>query len=80
MKTIMLVGRQTIYDSTNKIHDDQGLAALNGIRYGKRKVIEDDADPIDWYLDMKQEFEKENPDFRVDRYAIKCEDGREIKL
>ena len=79
MKKIVLVARQDIIDSSLKrIHDDTGRMALDGIRYGKIKEIEDNVDPMSIRHELRKEFEHDNPNYRVDRYAIRFEDGHEI--
>lgn len=80
MKKIVLVARQNIIDpSAHRIHDDQGRCALDGIRFGKVKEIEDNVDPLMIWHKLRREFERDNPDYRVDRYAIRFEDGHEIE-
>ncbi len=79
MKKIVLVARQDIIDSSLKhIHDDTGRMALDGIRYGKIKEIEDNVDPMSIRHELRKEFERDNPNYRVDSYAIRFEDGHEI--
>ena len=79
MKKIVLVARQDIIDSSLKrIHDDTGRMALDGIRYGKIKEIEDNVDPMSIRHELRKEFVHDNPNYRVDRYAIRFEDGHEI--
>ena len=46
MKKICLVARQNIYKDSTHLHDDNGLRALNGIKYGKVHEIEDNEDPL----------------------------------
>ena len=79
MKKIVLVARQDIIDSSLKrIHDDTGRMALDGIRYGKVHEISDNTDPMTYWHELRKEFEHDNPNYRVDRYAIRFEDGHEI--
>lgn len=79
MKKIVLVARQDIKStSTFRTHDDTGRIALDGIRYGKAREIADNVDPLAIWHELKQEFEKANPRYRVDRYSIRFEDGSEI--
>lgn len=79
MKKIVLVARKNIINpSTQRIHNDLGLKALDGIQYGRPRQIQDDVDPLTLWHDMRREFEAENQDFRADRYAIQFEDGQEI--
>ena len=79
MKKICLVARQNIYKDSTHLHDDNGLRALNGIKYGKVHEIEDNEDPLNiWHL-LRLEFKKENPTFHADRYFIRFEDGHEIE-
>ena len=79
MKKIVLVARQDIIDSSLKhIHDDTGRIALDGIRYGKVHEISDNTDPMTYWHELRKEFEHDNPNYRVDRYAIRFEDGHEI--
>lgn len=79
MKKVVLVGRKNIYASQNRIHDDAGLQALDGILFGKPREIEDQVDPLTIWHDMKREFEKDHPDFHADRYSIRFEGGSEIE-
>ena len=79
MKKIVLVARQDIIDpSLKRIHDDTGRMALDGIRYGKVHEISDNTDPMTYWHELRKEFEHDNPNYRVDRYAIRFEDGHEI--
>ena len=78
MQKVVLVGRKNIYASQNRIHDDEGLRALDGILFGKVKEINDPIDPLSIWHDMKREFEKDHPDFHADRYSIRFEDGHEV--
>ena len=79
MKKIVLVARQDIIDSSLKhVHDDTGRMALDGIRYGKVHEISDNTDPMTYWHELRKEFEHDNPNYRVDRYAIRFEDGHEI--
>lgn len=42
MKKICLIARQNVYTGVeHKIMDDYGLKAVDGIRYGKEKLIND---------------------------------------
>lgn len=79
MKKVVLVGRKNIYASQNRIHDDAGLQALDGILFGKPREIEDQVDPLTIWHDMKREFEKDHPAFHADRYSIRFEGGSEIE-
>ena len=79
MKKICLVARQNIYKDSTHLHDDNGLRALNGIKYGKVHEIEDNEDPLNIWHSLRLEFKKENPTFHVDRYSIRFEDGHEIE-
>lgn len=79
MKKIVLVARQDIIDpSLKRIHDDTGRMALDGIRYGKVHEISDNTDPMTYWHELRKEFERDNPNYRVDSYAIRFEDGHEI--
>lgn len=79
MKKIVLVARKNIISPSQKrIHDDQGLKALDGIRYGKPISIDDNSNPELFWNELRRAFEKENPDFHADRYAIQLENGQEI--
>ena len=79
MKKIQLVARQNIINpSTHQFHDDQGRRALDGIRYGKIKEVEDNVDPMSIRYELRKEFKRDNPNYRVDSYAIRFEDGHEI--
>lgn len=76
----MLVARQDIYTPfTNRLHDDVGRWALDGILYGKVRIISDDTDPMTLLHELRREFEQDHPNYRVDRYAIRFEDGHEIE-
>lgn len=79
MKKICLVARQNIYKDSTHLHDDNGLRALNGIKYGKVHEIEDNEDPLSIWHSLRLEFKKENPTFHADRYFIRFEDGHEIE-
>ena len=79
MKNICLVARQNIYKDSTHLHDDNGLRALNGIKYGKVHEIEDNEDPLNIWHSLRLEFKKENPTFHADRYFIRFEDGHEIE-
>ena len=79
MKKICLVARQNIYKDSTHLHDDNGLRALNGIKYGKVHEIEDNEDPLNIWHSLRLEFKKENPTFHADRYSIRFEDGHEIE-
>lgn len=79
MKKIQLVARQNIISTNGSYHDDKGLYALDGIRYGKIKEIEDDVDPLARWHQLRREFENDNPDWSASRYSILFEDGSEIE-
>ena len=79
MRKICLVARQNIYKGSTHLHDDNGLRALNGIKYGKVHEIEDNEDPLNIWHSLRLEFKKENPTFHADRYFIRFEDGHEIE-
>lgn len=79
MRKICLVARQNIYKDSTHLHDDNGLRALNGIKYGKVHEIEDNEDPLNIWHSLRLEFKKENPTFHADRYFIRFEDGHEIE-
>lgn len=71
MKKIKLVARQDIIDhSTGRIHNDEGLLALDGIRYGKATKIGDNVDPQTVLHQLVQEFYNDNPNWRADRYSL----------
>ena len=79
MKKIVLVARKNIINpSTQRIHNDLGLKALDGIQYGRPRQLQDDVDPLTLWNEMRREFEAENPNFRADRYAIQLENGQEL--
>ena len=67
MKKICLVARQNIYKDSTHLHDDNGLRALNGIKYGKVHEIEDNEDPLNIWHSLRLEFKKENPTFHADQ-------------
>ena len=80
MKKICLVARQNIINANGGgYHNDEGLRALNGIRYGTVKEIEDDVNPLSIWHQLQQEFEVDNPGWRVDSYSIRLEDGSELE-
>ena len=80
MKKIVLVARQDVINpSTHRIHDDKGLFALDGIRYGQVHEIEDHINPETLGRDLIKDFRKANPDYRVDRFSIRLENGTEIE-
>ena len=79
MRKICLVARQNIYKDSTHLHDDNGLRALNGIKYGKVHEIEDNEDPLNIWHSLRLEFKKANPTFHADRYFIRFEDGHEIE-
>ena len=71
MKKIQLVARRNIIKGIDGgYHNDEGLRALNGIRYGAVKEIEDDVDPSSLWDQLLDEFENDNPDFAADIYTI----------
>lgn len=79
MKKIVLVARKNIISTSQKrFHDDQGLKALNGIRYGRPISIDENASPEAFWNELRRAFEKDNPNFHADRYAIQLENGQEI--
>lgn len=81
MKKICLIARQNVYTGVeHKIMDDYGLKAVDGIRYGKEKLINDNYTLSSIVNDLKHEFEKENPKWTADKYSIRFEDGSEIEI
>ena len=80
MKKICLVARQNIKKPNGGgYHNDEGRYALDGIRYGAVKEIEDNVNPLSIWHQLRQEFEVDNPGWRVDSYFIRLEDGSEIE-
>ena len=80
MKKICLVARQNIINANGSgYHNDEGRRALDGIRYGAVKEIEDNVNPLSIWHQLRQEFETDNPGWRVDSYSIRLEDGSEIE-
>ena len=80
MKKICLIARQNIINANGGgYHNDEGRRALDGIRYGAVKDIEDDVNPLSIWHQLRQEFEVDNPGWRVDSYSIRLEDGSEIE-
>ena len=80
MKKICLVARQNILNANGGgYHNDEGRRALDGIRYGAVKEIEDNVNPLSIWHQLRQEFEVDNPGWRVDSYFIRLEDGSEIE-
>lgn len=80
MKKIFLVARQNIINTNGGgYHNDEGRRALDGIRYGAVKEIEDNVNPLSIWHQLRQEFEVDNPGWRVDSYFIRLEDGSEIE-
>ena len=80
MKKICLVARQNIINANGGgYHNDEGRRALDGIRYGAVKEIEDNVNPLSIWHQLRQEFEVDNPGWRVDSYFIRLEDGSEIE-
>lgn len=80
MKKICLVARQNIKKPNGGgYHNDEGRYALDGIRYGAVKEIEDDVNPLSIWHQLRQEFETDNPGWRVNSYSIRFEDGSEIE-
>lgn len=80
MKKICLVARQNIINANGGgYHNDEGRCALDGIRYGAVKGIEDNVNPLSIWHQLRQEFEVDNPGWRVDSYFIRLEDGSEIE-
>ena len=80
MKKICLVARQNILNANGGgYHNDEGRYALDGIRYGAVKEIEDDVNPLSIWHQLRQEFEVDNPGWRVNSYSIRFEDGSEIE-
>lgn len=81
MKKICLIARQDILTPAgDRFHDDEGRRALDGIRNGREKEIADQADLMAMVNQLCLEFERENPGWRADHYAIRFEDGREIEV
>ena len=80
MKKICLVARQNILNANGGgYHNDEGRYALDGIRYGAVKEIEDDVNPLSIWHQLRQEFEVDNPGWRVNSDSIRFEDGSEIE-
>ena len=80
MKKICLVARQNILNANGGgYHNDEGRYALDGIRYGAVKEIEDDVNPLSIWHQLRQEFEVDNPGWRVNSYSIRFEGGSEIE-
>lgn len=80
MKKICLVAKQNIKKPNGGgYHNDEGRYALDGIRYGAVKEIEDDVNPLSILHQLRQEFETDNPGWRVNSYSIRFEDGSEIE-
>ena len=80
MKKICLVARQNILNANGGgYHNDEGRYALDGIRYGAVKEIEDNVNPLSIWHQLRQEFETDNPGWRVNSYSIRFEDGSEIE-
>lgn len=77
---IQLVARQDIIPPflDGYYRNDADLCALDGIRFGKVVEIDDKANLADMFPQLIDAFETENPDWRVDRYSIRREDGTEI--
>lgn len=75
MKKVALVARQNIVNPmTGRVHDDTGLRALDGIRYGKMRVVEDHFDSHEVMKNLIQEFEADNGDFCNCWYALTTKD------
>lgn len=71
MKKICLVARQNIKKPNGGgYHNDEGRYALDGIRYGAVKEIEDDVNPSSLWDQLLDEFENDNPDWIADSYSI----------
>lgn len=70
-KKVCIVARQEILDfQTKKAHDDQGLFALDGIRYGKVHEVDLTENDRELMRRLIDEFEKDNPDFTAHSYEL----------
>lgn len=69
MKHIKIIARQHIIDPyTGKLHNDQGLMALNGYYESEIIEVEDSYDKNTVIINFK----KSHPDIKADNYEI-CE-------
>lgn len=77
---ICIVARQDIINPNDfNYHNDVGLMALDGIRFGKVKEVENEKEALSSFEDLKMNFISENSGWRADRYFIRFEDGHEIE-
>ena len=64
MGKVYLIARQRILDcNTLRLLDDQGLYALDGIMYGKKRCVPSENLDDNLMKGMVREFESENPEF-----------------
>lgn len=76
MKHIRIIARQCIIDPhTGKLHNDQGLMALNGYYESEIIKVEDSYDKNTVILD----FEKSHPDVKADTYEICEQNSKEME-
>lgn len=78
MKICLVVRQDTRCALTHKVMDDRGLFATDSIRFGEIKEVDEGVDPLVFFYELFEEFEHDNPDYRVDRCAIRREDNSEI--
>lgn len=72
MKRVRIIARKQIYKgATNKIHDDEGLKALDGYFEGNIWEVDDNFDETALREKLIDEFEKNNPDIINFEYELK---------
>ena len=70
-KKVNIVARQLILNPvTGKLHDDQGLFALDGILHGTPRMVSEHADDNETMSMLIKEFEEKHPDFHADSYEL----------
>lgn len=68
MKVCIKAWQDVINPATGKVHDEEGLRALNAVLYGPVREVEDVTEEV--VEDMKAEFEELYPAFRYDHLEI----------
>lgn len=66
----IIARKRIINPATMKIHDDQGLFALDGILYGKLRECSPSDDDAEIMQLLINEFEADHPDFFADDYEL----------
>ncbi|MDD5891986.1 MAG: hypothetical protein PUC72_05550 [Bacteroidales bacterium] len=69
MKVFITAWNDVINPTTGKIHDEEGLRALDAIHYGPKREVEEVTDTV--AEEMVAEFEKLYPDFCYDHIELR---------